>query len=670
MPETLPVLRRPLCLLGALSLLVGCASVPPNARALRMYQREEPSVALLRQHLQELADTLTLINVLLNDTPYTPGDAWIAALPLDDAKAVRARALLNDTAERSSFVQVYSTHVRSLLPRAENTLASTSPGPTAPASAQYVSLAAALAGVDTNLVPNLGALEQRLTSQVDELNRRQAELEATGQPDPREIARIQADRERQASQLSALRANLGRAPATADLRDPLKAQIVRDATTATSIALRLVSEAIALATVAGLEAAALARRPPGGWLNSALETAELVAELPDDARRVHHELEQLASGLRPILNRLAAFEHVDVFETAGFHYREGLLDEIVGFGWDSVHLELQAGGEALFYSPLADKEQMSSGDDTYDYSGRFTKLEYEVAPIVLASAQLSLKFDWARWTDAIGLDLNYATNRIYKSGGDLGSGSLARELGVDNAWSDALDAALQIAGVKASVRLAHFNHGVVRDRLVTDGTLLAEAPLTFDLTQIELSYDLAPRHGPLLQSLSIGFRYFDYTLPRILYELQNSTPDAENAAYVYSRETPPQAIRTRYYMAALTLGIEHAVSSTFTPYFNFDVAAGYGPTKYYFLLDDAEPDVEENRDHSSSTGAGVTLAAALGVRFRFGKPGSRLRAYVDANYHALALRSLLDSKNDGDTIVNVGTTDVFHGPVAALGVSF
>jgi hypothetical protein len=66
----------------------------------------------------------------------------------------------------------------------------------------------------------------------------------------------------------------------------------------------------------------------------------------------------------------------------------------------------------------------------------------------------------------------------------------------------------------------------------------------------------------------------------------------------------------------------------------------------------------------------ASRSAALGVRFRFGKPGSRLRAYVDANYHALALRSLLDSKNDGDTIVNVGTTDVFHGPVAALGVSF
>ncbi len=665
MPETLPALRRLLCFVGALT-LVGCAAVAPNARALRMYEREEPSVALLRQHVQELADTLALINALLNDTPYTPGDPWVASLPLDDAKAVRARALLNDTAERASFVRVYATHVRSLLPRAEDVLAAPAsvPAHTAVPSAQYVSLAAALAGVDTSLVPDLTALEQRLTAEIQALERRRAELEASGQ-NPGEVARLGAVREREAAQLAALRA-----PSAADPRNPLNAQILRDATTVTSVALRLAQEAMALATVAGLEAAALARRPPGGWFNGALDTAELVAELPDDARRIHQELERLANGLTPILSRLAALQQLDVFETAGFHYREGLLDEVVGFGLDSVHLKLQAGGEALFYSPLIDDEQRSSGGNTYDYSGRFTKLEYEVEPIVLASARLSLEFDWARWTDAVGLDLNYATNRIYKSGGDLGNGSLARELGVDNSWSDALDAALRIAGVQASVRLAHFNHGVVRDRLVADDSLLAEAPLTFDLTQIEIGYDLAPRHGPVLQRLRIGFRYFDYTLPRILYELLNSTPDADDAAYVYSRETPPQAIRTRYYMASLALRVEHAVSSTFTPYFDFDIAGGLGPTEYYFLLDDAEPDVEENRDHSSSTGAGATLSAALGIRFRFGNPGSRFRAYLDANYHALALRSLIDSKNEGDTIVNAGTTDVFHGPVAALGISF
>jgi len=89
--------------------------------------------------------------------------------------------------------------------------------------------------------------------------------------------------------------------------------------------------------------------------------------------------------------------------------------------------------------------------------------------------------------------------------------------------SEALDAALAVGGVKSSVRIAHFTHGTVRDILLASGTLLAEAPLTFDMTQIDLGYDIAPQQGTLLKTFTIGFRYFDYTLPRILYEFVNTT---------------------------------------------------------------------------------------------------------------------------------------------------
>jgi hypothetical protein len=190
------------------------------------------------------------------------------------------------------------------------------------------------------------------------------------------------------------------------------------------------------------------------------------------------------------------------------------------------------------------------------------------------------------------------------------------------------------------------------------------------LKQIDLGYDLAPRGGPYLQALTVGFRYFDYTLPRILYELTNSTPGAETKAYVFSRETPPQAIRTRYYMAALSGRIEKAVTPHFKPYFSLDVAAGYGPTQYYFLRDPNGDDVESNHDDTSSSCVGVNLAGVLGFRWFVGGPEARLNAFLDLRYQAQAIASVLDSKNDGDTIVNVGATDVLHGPVAALGVAF
>jgi hypothetical protein len=113
--------------------------------------------------------------------------------------------------------------------------------------------------------------------------------------------------------------------------------------------------------------------------------------------------------------------------------------------------------------------------------------------------------------------------------------------------SDALNAALSVAGARASVRLARFTNGKVEDVLVADGTVLADAPLEFDMKQIDVGYDLAPKRGRV----------------------------------------------------------------------NGD-------------------DVASNRDRESTGGAGAAVTVAL----------------------------------DGDTIVNVGSTDVFHGPTASFGAAF
>src|SRR5690606_4235738 len=155
------------------------------------------------------------------------------------------------------------------------------------------------------------------------------------------------------------------------------------------------------------------------------------------------------------------------------------------------------------------------------------------------------------WAEALGLKLGYETNQVYKSGGDLSETSLARSLGATSELSQVLSAALGVAGAYGKVRIARFAQGKVRDVSVDDGSVLAEAPLTFEMTQVDIGYDLAPRHSKELQRLNVGLRFFDYSLPRILYELVNEAPDGEPAAYVFSRETPPQSIRTRYWMGVV-----------------------------------------------------------------------------------------------------------------------
>jgi hypothetical protein len=445
--------------------------------------------------------------------------------------------------------------------------------------------------------------------------------------------------------------------------------VVKDAIAVTSVTLRLAMEAAALATVAVAEAATLATRSPREWLRDTSGTAALLRDLPPRVRSIAAELESNVVAIQGLLGALARVEAIDVSDTVGFAYRDGLVDEIVGFTWDSVHLEANAGGEAFFYNALASAEKSTGGGAAYDYTGRVYRLEYDVDPIVLASARMSLSFDWTRLADAAGLKLGYATNRVYKSGGDIQQGSLARELGITNAWSDALDAALSVAGVKASVRIAQFTSGTVDLVQVADGSSIATFPFAFQLKQIDLGYDFATRIESPLRSLTLTFGYFDYTLPRVLYEFENSTPGADSANYVYLRESPPQAVRSRFGMLGLAADTQQPLVGKLLGVLGARIAVGGGPIEYYFLRDETLPDEAGNRDTSKRFTYGFNGGAFLGVRWRLVSAESRLSAHFDATYQALVIASGLGSDDDA-TAINSGSSDLFHGPTLSLGGAF
>ena len=618
-----------------------------------MYQHEQPTPALLEQHIDEMDATLQLIDQMLNKTPYQPGASWVTQLPLDGEQAQRSRALIKDAAARASFVAVYAEHVRSVLKSAPAMVPSL---PSAPAVPGLPGVATpTLPGVpvpelpempklpSASALPGYGSLSQALAAARPDVPK------PPSMPDGAPLPALP--------------------PALQQLAATEQGRIVEDALTTCSVAIRLTAEAMALATVIVLESASLAGPRSSQWLTGAPDAAHLAAALPDRARSIYGRLDSDQRGLRELFDQLSK-QRIKLGDTAAYRFKDGLIDDLVGVATDSVHLDLQAGGDALFYNALADDQKSTNRQGTFDYTGQLTKLQYKTEPIVLASAQLKLKVDWPNWAEALGINLGYATSRVYKSGGDIENGSFASELGIKSKFSDALDAALAIAGLKASVRIAHFTQGNVHDILVADNSELAQAPFTFDLKQIDLNYDFLPKRGGAIQSFAMGFRYFDYTLPRILYEFTNSTPDADTAAYVYSRETPPQRMRTRYYMATLAARFEKPVTPHLTPYLMLDFGVGYGPTEYYFLRDIEAADEESNRDYTKSSSVGIGAFGMLGVRWFFANPESRLNAFLDINYHVQSISSVFNGANDNNTVVTTGSTDLFHGPTGSLGATF
>jgi hypothetical protein len=744
------LLARLFCGVAALA-LAGCAGTSANVRALRMYQREEVTPELLNEHLRQLDEALKLIR-RIHQAPYRPGDSWVRALPLDDARAAMATQAIkrSGSLERTpSVLSVYETHARELLERVERTAAEQMPpvpvppsvpplptGPdfalppsasseSAPGAAQPSSGAAGAPGTPAPsgsdflppilpptlpsapppaalpptlppvLPPALPAA-QRPTSILDalaaldpqfaELGRAFAETEHATKAVAQAVAELEAARtathqdartlrqreeaveraeEALAERSRALEGRVSRPIARAAHTET----VVKDAIAVTSVTLRLAMEAAALATVAVAEAATLATRSPREWLRDTSGTAALLRDLPPRVRSIAAELESNVVAIQGLLGALARVEAIDVSDTVGFAYRDGLVDEIVGFTWDSVHLEANAGGEAFFYNALASAEKSTGGGAAYDYTGRVYRLEYDVDPIVLASARMSLSFDWTRLADAAGLKLGYATNRVYKSGGDIQQGSLARELGITNAWSDALDAALSVAGVKASVRIAQFTSGTVDLVQVADGSSIATFPFAFQLKQIDLGYDFATRIESPLRSLTLTFGYFDYTLPRVLYEFENSTPGADSANYVYLRESPPQAVRSRFGMLGLAADTQQPLVGKLLGVLGARIAVGGGPIEYYFLRDETLPDEAGNRDTSKRFTYGFNGGAFLGVRWRLVSAESRLSAHFDATYQALVIASGLGSDDDA-TAINSGSSDLFHGPTLSLGGAF
>jgi hypothetical protein len=513
------------------------------------------------------------------------------------------------------------------------------------------------------LLARRAALRPQLKRAQEALDAQRSQAPALLGQQTREAAEV----DRLRDELEAIEDELGKKPDLTALRnDPVARQVLHDAMVTTSMALRLAAEAAATASVAAAEAAARVLRGKSDPV-TAPKLAVLGMDLPRRASRLSDSLESDAAVLKALVETLARVSSLELEQTPGFLYDESLVDEIAGITWRSVHAEVQGGGEVLFYTAIEDDEKSSNDQASYDLTGRTQKLEYEVEPIVLAAARASLKLDWIRLPEAGRLNLGFATNRVYKSGGEFETTTLSRELGVEGAASDALDAALAIAGVTASARIAHFSSGKVRLINVADGSVADEAPFTFSFKEVNLGYDFAPSIDLPLSTLTASFRYFDYALPRVLYELENVTPDAEKATFVFSRQSPTQTITSRYFMLGVLVRTEQPLFPSAVVAGSVNLAGGAGPTSYYFLREGTVQNVEANRERERPWSVGATVGGALSFRFRLVGRANHASAFLDASYKAQLISTQLNSAKEDTRNVNSGTTDVFHGPSLSFG---
>jgi len=667
-----------------LALALGCTSSVQSIRAYRQHSREPAKMKVVLARLDTIRKNLKLVETLLNNTPYTPGADWSRKIALDERKAERISGALErgklyrDENLRIPVALLYQRSVTQALQGASHSKE----------RLRFKSVMAAL----THYLPSGKQLQQGLKEErrlakklakarkkINELEMKRSRLNSKKQKGKfKQLSHHIQREERKEEKLKAQRHGISRSFQQALSQTKRfggggaeAAQALKDLINILSVAVRLEAEALALVPISFQQGFRLVSvRQPKNYL-------KLIGGLKEVA--THLETQTLM--LLGLTEKLCTLKGIDLGSTQGWAYAASASDLVKGFALDSFYFDLKAGGEMLLFHNIAgqtDEEKEGSGDEyvRYNYDARQFHLEYEVEPIIFAEMALDVGFDALKIPHFLNLDLNYKTDRVYRSGGEIErSGDALSELGAKGHASDVISAGLSAAGVRGGVKRAQFNSGKVR--LINDasGEVVDEGPMPLTMTQVDLSYDLTwalnesnPIRG-ILDELILGFRALRYELPRILYEFEDRNGNPKQDEYHLIAESEVQLLESDFYMGGLQLSRRALLSERWQLLLGLGLYLGTGPMEYS-IDEGSQP---EEHWMFSFMGDGQ-----LGLAYAFASPRSRWQLDLQLVYDAqfVLVSSIDDPKGSdkdsdlGDKKVTFGSVDLFHGPTAGLKMAY
>jgi hypothetical protein len=642
-------LRARLLAVAAIALsTTACGASSFNVRASRAFSNEDMDPDVDADRVADVAKTHELVDELLLKTPFDPSDAWIQKLPLtsehgDELMKAAGRAHPYEPGDfEVPTLKPYRAHLEEVLTVARASRAH---------AARFPNVARAIESLG---VADLGA---RWEAFANARRTRNAKV-------------VVAEGNAILGMVGALHG--------IDSTQGDKAVIAHAATQAVSLALRAEQEASAIAPYAEKHAISLSKR------------RREYERLASDARAARWEAEREVELLGPVADGLAASARLDLGVSAGFLYHESFVDQVVGVQFDATRVHVKADSEVLFFHQA--KSNASSGSAN-DYTGREHRLSYTVQPIFMVGARIIAAYDWLHIKNIASLNAGFTTDRITGSGGTIeNSNSLGQLIGLKGLASDFFDMGVGLAGVNTNVRLATFTSGKIHE-IGIDPTTDADkgetrnAPFQLVYKQIDVAYDLTVPFPVLsedyyVEALLPGFRYMDYRLPRVFYELGETPPT--NTVYDYSllRESPVQNATSKFFMGGISARFGQGDWDRVSFYGDIGIYGGAGPVGFYFLKDKTQADTEANRDQQKATMFAVDGSATLGMRLRLTPRRSRFRVITEVLYHGEIIGQGIVSEiretdtKSGETIysvgkkVDVGGFDLFHGPRLRLVLSF
>lgn len=649
--------------------LLGCGPATYNVRAARAYANEDTNRAVVDDRVAEMEKGLQLAELMLTQTPYSPGDAWVKALRLDDDEGDRLRDLYED---KKPYDGEYELPIAKLyrIKLDEARVVSTRPRS---GKAEHPSLFDAAARLSLRakglLISWPLVINAQRTIATEELR-----LEALawgrplGAPDSPEMAvvraKITAAREVLASAQQGI-VDAANALRSASVKSDQDALVARDLLHAITFVQRMHIEALAMAPYVVKQAKRVARETDD--YGPTVTRARLAQAVIDEEQKA---LDVLASAL-------VVPARMPLDDAAGYQMHEGLIEQAAIVNLDASHFKIKNDFDVLFFNEVA-SAGASGGEN--DYTGRTRRLSYNVEPLFMLGARGIITYDFLHVKNAASLNAGFRTNRLWSKGGDLGyTSSLGELVGLDGLVSDFFDIGTDLMGFNTSVKFATFTSGTVSEVAVDpvtgkDVSVVGTAPFQLSYQQIDVGFDttkLFPDEAEdmYIESLLVGFRYMHYELPRIFYVL--SQPDTSEARYVLDRQSPPQSVASQFYKGGFAIRLGNGEWPRLSPYLDLAVYGGAGPVSYYFTED---PTVAGGtRENHDATMIGLSGNAALGARLRLTSYRSRPRLVIEGSYQVegvgQGIISNIRGVKNGDSTsyvvdkkVDLGGFDLFHGP--------
>lgn len=685
-----------------LLLLSGCATT--NVRAMRAYAHEDPDLVVALDRIDDIAEVLRMLDMVMMKLPYSPGDAWIGELALDDERAeeltevIRSQPPYDDPNLHVPVVRIYRLHLADVLAR-QWRRPRTEP-------AAYPNLMAAVKELTAGR--DLGTLWLLYKNQADALaEAEEAYSEVLGKyssqrltsgPTPPDLAEATDKRDEAEARLEATSQALVATVAAvqqASLDTRQRKAIAYDTLTAFSVVLRVDLEALALApfAIANVFRGFFGQKKDNEQLLASVRKRHTYAtiadlrDLPELAEQLGGVLErqlELAEGMTESLGTLTGKEIAD---TAGFELRESVVDQIVGITLDSFHARLNVDAEMLVFGQFGGEEARSESEDSdgnvsvTDITGRTRRLIYDVSPIYMLGVDLDIGFDFIKLPNAAEVGFGYKTDRVFSQGGTIEDTSLGEQLGLSGVASDVFDIGIGLLGVQSDVTIATFDFGRATELEINPATdedegvaedadgddRITEFELRY--TKIDVGYDFSFLVSEWarkwwIEEIYVGYRYFDYRLPRILYEV-----DGDESFKGFRRQSPAQFTSTRFHMGGFRFRFGPSGNPRVHIFADLGLFFGAGPTTFFFCEDVADPCLtlpdENDRDTFTGTMSGLNGTAGFGGRVRLTPRRWPFQAHAGLEYRAEVI-SALDNRTvseEGDEReVVTGGSEVFHGP--------